>query len=176
VSGLRSDFITFNTTAAGFVLAPNMMMSNFQCRLVVSNLATIGQGVAANFTLTLLADSDGDGLPDVWETANPACTDPALDCDNDGLTNLEEYRAGTDPTNAASVLRITRLTAGNPATLEFEAVSNKTYTVQHTDRLPDGLWSKLADVVARATNRTESAIDAGAGTNRYYRLVTPRQP
>ena len=95
---------------------------------------------------------------------------------NDGLTNLDEYRAGTDPTNAASVLRITRINAGNLVTIEFEAVSNKTYTVQHTDRVGSGSWSKLVDVVARATNRTETATGSGAGTNRYYRLVTPRQP
>jgi hypothetical protein len=74
------------------------------------------------------------------------------------------------------VLRITRLIAGNPTTVEFDAISNKTYTVQHTDRVGDGSWSKLLDVIARATNRTESATDAGTGTNRYYRLVTPRQP
>jgi hypothetical protein len=61
--------------------------------------------------------------------------------------------------------------------LEFDALANKTYTVQHTDRLPGGSWSKLFDVMARATNRTESATDAGTGTNRYYyRVVTPRQP
>ena len=92
------------------------------------------------------------------------------------MTNLEEYRAGSDPSNAASVLRITRFTIGNPTTIEFDALSSKTYTVQHTDRLPDGSWSKLLDVIARATNRTESATDSGAGTNRFYRVVTPRQP
>jgi len=48
--------------------------------------------------------------------------------------------------------------------------------VQHTARLPAGSWSKLLDVIARAINRTETATDPGAGTNRYYRLVTPRQP
>ena len=47
-------------------------------------------------------DSDGDGMPDSWETKyglNPNDKkDAYLDKDNDGLTNFEEYQAGTDPT------------------------------------------------------------------------------
>jgi probable HAF family extracellular repeat protein len=49
-----------------------------------------------------LPDSDGDGLPDAWETQygldpqSPA--DAAVDTDSDGLTNYQEYQAGTDPT------------------------------------------------------------------------------
>jgi parallel beta-helix repeat protein len=46
-------------------------------------------------------DVDGDGLPDNWELEhfgdlNESATD---DNDNDGFTNLEEYIAGTDPTD-----------------------------------------------------------------------------
>jgi uncharacterized repeat protein (TIGR01451 family) len=53
-----------------------------------------------------LYDSDGDGLPDAWELTfglNPNDpSDAALDGDNDGLTNLEEYQAGTNPLNPDS--------------------------------------------------------------------------
>jgi len=48
-------------------------------------------------------DSDSDGLPDTWEMTyglNPDDQNDALfDLDNDSLTNLEEYKKGTDPTN-----------------------------------------------------------------------------
>ena len=61
-------------------------------------------------------DSDQDGIPDGWEDSrglisgdpNDAhSTDPqpypmSVDRDQDGLTNLEEYRAGTDPNLADS--------------------------------------------------------------------------
>jgi hypothetical protein len=47
------------------------------------------------------ADSDNDGLPDAWENAHGLnasdATDTALDADQDGYTNLEEYLNGTDP-------------------------------------------------------------------------------
>lgn len=73
-------------------------------------------------------------------------------------------------------LRIDRMTAGNYATLEFQTVSKRTYTVQYKDDLNGISWSKLADVVARPTNHTEVITDPASTTQRYYRLVTPRQP
>ncbi len=51
-----------------------------------------------------LLDSDGDGLPDTWETAhglNPSSSaDAYLDPDGDGLSNFDEYPNGTDPQDA----------------------------------------------------------------------------
>ena len=46
-------------------------------------------------------DTDNDGMPDKWEEKyglNIEFDDSSDDEDNDGLTNLEEYREGTDPT------------------------------------------------------------------------------
>lgn len=46
------------------------------------------------------ADSDGDGMPDVWETAfgfDPFTADANLDSDDDGITNLQEYLGGSNP-------------------------------------------------------------------------------
>jgi methylaspartate ammonia-lyase len=49
------------------------------------------------------ADSDGDGIDDVYELRHPGILDPlnpfdgAWDADDDGLTNLQEYLLGTDP-------------------------------------------------------------------------------
>ncbi len=52
-------------------------------------------------TITVAWDYDDDGMPDYWEQANGfdklAPGDAALDADSDGLTNLEEYEAGTNP-------------------------------------------------------------------------------
>lgn len=59
-------------------------------------------GVSCNNLPT--RDSDGDGMPDLWEYRhgldynNPA--DAVLDGDNDGLTNLQEYQYQTLPNNA----------------------------------------------------------------------------
>jgi hypothetical protein len=49
-----------------------------------------------------LVDEDADGLPDGWELFRFGTTAPAPDGDDDsdGLTNMEEYLAGTDPASA----------------------------------------------------------------------------
>lgn len=64
----------------------------------------------------------------------------------------------------------------NAASLSFTAVSNRTYTVQVTDNLGNGPWSRLANFVATPTNRVEMVVDPVWLTNRIYRLVTPWQP
>ena len=48
-----------------------------------------------------VVDSDSDGMPDAWEIAQSFdesnAADASLDADNDDLSNLREYLAGTDP-------------------------------------------------------------------------------
>jgi len=66
--------------------------------------------------------------------------------------------------------------AGGGAMLEFNANSNRTYSVLFTDALDSGVWQKLFDVPARSSARLESVSDPDFAPNRYYRLTTPRVP
>ena len=58
------------------------------------------------------ADTDGDGLPDWWESAyfgNATGTAATADNDGDGASNLDEFRAGADPRLASSrPIRLTK--------------------------------------------------------------------
>jgi hypothetical protein len=176
----RSNFITVNSTAAGLLLASGMASSNYELRLVILNEANLTPGVLVRFTNTVVADFDRDGIPDAVENAlGLSPTDPADgngDLDHDGMSNRAEYIAGTDPANPASFLKISSITAGGGATLTFGAVSNKTYSIQYTEGLGGGVWTKLKDVFARSTNRTETVFDPNFTTNRYFRVATPYVP
>jgi hypothetical protein len=51
-------------------------------------------------------DNDLDGMPNAFENQNAGLdrenpADAALDFDDDGLSNLEEYENGSDPNDAA---------------------------------------------------------------------------
>jgi hypothetical protein len=122
-------------------------------------------------------DFDGDGLPDEWEArygfnANNA-GDANLDPDADGFTNLQEYFAGTDPTNRLSSLKFEVF--GVPPTFQFNAVSNRSYAVEYRDSLATGSWTRLQDVLPAPTNRVFILTDPLEGTNlRFYRVRTPK--
>ena len=172
--------MTLNERTAYFTLSgTNTMPPWTNYAIVVTNTAKPSGNLSGSAILTYVTDTDGDGLPDNWETNyfGVRGANPNDDSDGDGMTNWQEYIAGTDPTNPLSYLRIERLAgAPNEATLEFNAVSNRTYTVLFKNTLADPVWSKLGDVEARTTNRVATISDRNSITGRFYRLATPEQP
>lgn len=132
-------------------------------------------------TLTLSnGDCDGDGLPDSWELANGLQptnpNDRDADPDQDGMSNWEEYIAGTDPHNRQSYLKVA-IAPAVPATLSFVAVAGKSYTVEYTDGLSPIVWHTLQDVPAPPVTRTETVTDSSPNPNRrYYRIRTAVPP
>jgi hypothetical protein len=147
--------------------------------VIVTNPVNTAGVVSTAAVLTVLADTDGDRLPDVWEIANQFSPnvggDGTNDVDGDGLSNRQEYLAGTDPRDPLSYLKVERLTAGlGLPTLEFRAASNKTYSILWKPSLDSGSWSVLTNSPAYPSNRLERVTDPAPATGRrVYRLVTP---
>ncbi|HEY2952826.1 MAG TPA: lamin tail domain-containing protein [Verrucomicrobiae bacterium] len=149
--------------------------------LVITNTAGTA-GLSATAILTVLADNDRDGIDDDWERLygmdTNSVANASADPDMDGMTNLQEYLAGTDPTNGLSYLKIDSIVLNNATNtlLTLSAVSNRTYSVICRDDVATGMWVRLADIDARATNRivtVTNQLPAGA-PYRFYRLQTPK--
>ncbi|MDB6034189.1 MAG: metallophosphoesterase, partial [Verrucomicrobiales bacterium] len=148
--------------------------------VVITNTAGSVTSAVANVTVSVL-DTDGDGIPDLWEKAhglNYQVNDANLDPDHDGMTNLQEYLAGTDPQRADSYLRVDSLALGaSGSAITFLAMSNHTYSVLANESLNPTGWTNVGNTSARTTNRAEVILDPRPQSPlRYYRLVTPAMP
>lgn len=113
---------------------------------------------AGQLSVLSLADGDSDGIPDWWLQqffghADGQANDLSRagdDADGDGLTNLEEFLTGTNPTDVASALEIQiTLTppTGTNAVLSWPAQSGKSYRVQFRDDPVSGTWQILTTPV-----------------------------
>ncbi len=178
-NGATTNVQVLNSTAS-FLTLTNVR-ANASYSVIITNAASPGGIGSAAAAITVMADADGDHMMDIWELAHgfspTNASDALLDSDGDGVSNLAEHLAGTNPTNAASYFRLgSSGMDGLTFTLQFGAVSNLTYTVESKDSLGVSPWSKVADIVGRTTNRVETIVDPIPGTNRFYRVVTPRQP
>jgi hypothetical protein len=162
------------------LLFPNMPFTTNVIRVTVIVTNLVGQAPVSSAALfTVLKDTDHDGLPDLWEAAHGFDTNNAADGirddDGDKMSNAAEYIAGTGYLDPASYLK-SQILPGGPGRLQFLAVSNRTYTIQYSDRLDPATWLKLMDVPASAASHTQAVIDPNITTNRFYRLAIPIRP
>ena len=154
---------------------PNVATTMYY-RAFLKNVASSGNVISPFAILTVLADANTNGLPDVWEAAF-GIDDPDADNDSDGVKNWQEYQAGTNPTNAASFLKLSIEPGPDSLRLQFDAVPYHTYSVQYQEVLGSGAWETLSDFVGRSSNRVETiTIPLDPANSRFYRMTTPKRP
>jgi subtilisin family serine protease len=126
--------------------------------------------------LQRMMDTDGNGLPDWWELkyfSHLTGTDPNADSDHDGMSNLAEWLAGTNPTNAASSLRLTLLSDSNSngVVLSWPSVAGKTYWLARSTNLSTGFDSTVfTNIAATAPTNTETDAAILPSSDRFYRV------
>ena len=108
-------------------------------------------GEKTQLDLTLGEDLDGDGIPDAWERSlisrgladDLDGVDPNADADGDGLSNLDEYMAGSyafDDTSGFEL--VLKQVVDGISVMEFLALPGRTYEVLGSTDLEQ--WSEVA--------------------------------
>ncbi len=121
-------------------------------------------------------DTDHDGMDDDWEMAyfGTLDRDGTGDFDGDGQTDLQEFQAGTDPTNGGSVFRTFTLASigGGGTRVIWNASPGKKYQLQFRDELGVPGWQTLPTVVT-ANGTTASMTDNSTNNSRhrFYRVL-----
>jgi hypothetical protein len=151
----------------------NFLAYDFQGRLAASNHITVTSTAVGGGL-----DSDSDGIPDAWETANGLdrfFNNAAADEDGDGLSNRQEYLSGTDPLDPRSSLRIEASRTENGVRLSFQTVAGRSYTLESQTATQGGPWTRLIEFVPQSTSRTVQLTDPFPRDSgeRFYRLATP---
>ncbi len=119
-------------------------------------------------------DSNTNGLPDFWEQAyfgSPTGAVRDADDDGDGMSNWQEYLAGTDPTNALSSLMITNISAtADGQNLSFSSSRFRTYRLQAASALgTQAVWSNKTDTLY-GTGGAVTVNDRNVTGPCFYRL------
>lgn len=159
-----------NGTLSGFIYSANCGWISLSNATAHVQTDTIPAGV----------DSNANSLPDAWERTffGALGVSPAADADGDGMSNKQEYLAGTNPTNSLDNLRIigfSSLPGGTSANLTWNSVLSRSYLIQENLNLNSSLWSDsgLGQIFPVGTSTTRTV----PGTNapmRFYRVEAVR--
>jgi hypothetical protein len=135
---------------------------------------TTDRAVTARFDAILVTNQ----VPQWWLAAHGLPTSDAgatADTDTDRMRNWEEYHAGTDPTESASVFRVDGVArSAGGAVLRWPSVGGQIYSVYRAPDPAGSFTPRVTGVSATPpTNTYTDALSAGEPSG-FYRITTQR--
>lgn len=124
-------------------------------------------------------DSDGDGLPDVYERRtglDPLADNRDLDSDGDGLPDGVEYRLGTDPLDGSSFFRVLATAppdGGEGLAITWPSVSGESYRIEFSPDLVTP-FAPFATVLARGPETSHTVSKSAA--RGFFRVRPANDP
>jgi hypothetical protein len=121
--------------------------------------------------VTAPIDLNHDGIPDLWANQH-GITNATDDPDRDGMNNLQEYLANTDPTNGASMLKLLSLTITSnfQATIAWASSGGTRYRVQ---TVRGDLRQGFVDIVRSASEEIAPGSNGVPSTMSFTDMTSP---
>jgi hypothetical protein len=117
-------------------------------------------------------DWNDDGIPDDWQAQywgdiSALYPSPSLDSDGDGISNRQEYMAGTNPRDANSSLRTSFIMTPQGPRLTWNTVAGQIYQIEQTSDF--STWTPFGGL--RFAPGTADSISIPVGNSLgYYRV------
>jgi formylglycine-generating enzyme required for sulfatase activity len=139
--------------------------------IITMNDGASHTGTTSSFTVgAALVSTAGDGIPDSWKIANgfsASANIASLDTDGDGMTNYQEYLAGTDPRSVNSLMKISSYSV--PAVGQFSVtwpgIAGKLYRVRTSFDLAN--WTTLTTTLPTASGTQAMTMDTGGAAQLF---------
>lgn len=187
---VTGDGLSLGQTSTGSSFLPSPYRYHLSVQISVTSQATPGLrslivrrgadvAIAHGFLEVLgpYQDYNFDGLDDSFQRRYfPLFTGPqaapGFDPDGDGFRNIDEYIAGTIPTNALSFLRVVEAKA-TPQGLSilWQGMAGKRYQLLTRPSLLEGQWQPVSEPFMATNDLVQFLVAPAASPAGFYRLI-----